>query len=82
VVNSKAIGVIIAGLVITVILTALLSGQNQDNTQEITLDHSQDESIAVSDSATLSKNNPNYTIDEFGNKKFLIIADDSPDIGE
>jgi len=38
----------------------------------------QDSSVAISDSVTLTQNNPNYEVDEEGNKRYVISVIDVP----
>ena len=79
--NSKAVGGIVVGIAIVAIIAVYASNQDQaDESNEISMEIAQDSSVAISDSATLTKNNPNYEVDEEGNKKYVISVSDSPTI--
>jgi len=81
--NSKAIGVIAVGIVIVAIVVAYASNQDQvDVSNKIPMETAQDSSVSISDSASLTQNNPDYEVDEEGNKKYIISAKDSPTLGD
>ena len=73
-VKSKAIGVIVV-IVIIIAVYALSQGQ-EDVSNEESIESVQDSS--VSDSVTLTQNNPDYEVDEEGNKRYTITVGDSP----
>ena len=78
--NSKAVGGIVVGIAIVAIIAVYASNQDQaDESNEISMEIAQD-SASISDSATLTKNNSNYEVDEEGNKKYVISVSDSPTI--
>ena len=77
--NSKAVGGVAIGIVIVVVIAVYAFTQDQINvSNEISMETAQDSSVSISDSATLTKNNSDYTVDEEGNKRYTIIASDSP----
>ena len=81
--NSKTLGGIIIGILIIAIIA--IYALNQDQTEvldDISIEPIQESSVSISDSVTLTKNNPDYVIDEEGNKKYIISAKDSPTIEE
>ena len=81
--NSKTLGGIIIGILIIAIIA--IYALNQDQTEvldDISIEPIQESSVSISDSVTLTKNNPDYEIDEEGNKKYIISAKDSPTIEE
>ena len=80
-INSKTLGGITIGIVIIAIIA--IYALNQDQTEildDISIESTQESSVSISDSVTLTKNNPDYEIDEEGNKKYIISAKDSPTI--
>ena len=80
-INSKTLGGITIGIVIIAIIA--IYALNQDQTEvldDISIVPTQESSVSISDSVTLTKNNPDYEIDEEGNKKYIISAKDSPTI--
>jgi hypothetical protein len=85
VVNSKAIGGIVGGIVIIGIIIALSNSNDDAETSNLP---ENDSAIAISDSATVEKNivdaenNPNYSVDEDGVKRYTISAIDTPDLGD
>ena len=81
--NSKTLGGIIIGILIIAIIT--IYALNQDQTEvldDISIEPIQESSVSISDSVTLTKNNPDYEVDKEGNKKYIISAKDSPTIEE
>ena len=84
-VNSKAIGGIVGGIVIIGIIIALSNSNDDAETSNLP---ENDSAIAISDSATVEKNivdaenNPNYSVDEDGVKRYTISAIDTPDLGD
>ena len=84
-VNSKTIGIIIIGIVIIGIIIAFASNSNQDTMQDVSQIPQQQNTVNISDSATVIKtpsNNTNYIIDENGNKQYIIAVSDSPVVGD
>ena len=83
-VNFKAIGGIIASIVIIAIIAVTLSDSNQDTSIPDTVQTDQQQNnVDISDSATViitPSNNTNYIIDENGNKKYFISVKDTPDL--
>ncbi|MCH8916197.1 MAG: hypothetical protein IIA82_10220 [Thaumarchaeota archaeon] len=82
-INSKAIGGIIAGIALIAIITVFASNSNQDTIPDTAEFAHQVSDVNISDSATVIKNptnNTNYIIDENGNKKYFISVVDSPDL--
>ena len=78
-VNSKGIGGIAVGIAIVAIIAVYAFSQDQaDVSNEISIEPAQDSSVSISDSVTLTQNNPDYEVDEEGNKKYVITAKDSP----
>jgi len=79
-VNSKAIGGIVVGVVIVAIISAYAFNQEQATVPNeiLTETLAQDAPVSVTDSVTLTQNNPDYEVDEEGNKKYIISASDSP----
>ena len=80
-INSKTLGGITIGIAIIAIIA--IYALNQDQTEildDISIEPTQESSLSISDSVTLTKNNPDYVIDEEGNKKYIISAKDSPTI--
>jgi len=76
--NSKAVGGIVVGIAIVAIIAVYALNQDQaDESNEISLEPAQD-SASISDSATLTENNPNYEVDEEGNKQYVISSGDEP----
>jgi len=75
-VNSKAIGVIV--IIVTIIAVYALSQDQEDVSNEKSIESAQDSSVSISDSVTLTQNNPDYEVDEEGNKRYSITASDSP----
>ena len=75
--NSKAIGVIIV-VIVAIIAAYVFSQDQEDVSNEISIAPIQDSSVSISDSATITQNNPDYIIDEEGNKKFFISVSDDP----
>jgi len=75
--NSKAIGGIIV-VIVAIIAVYVFSQDQEDISDEISIEPIQDSSVSISDSATITKNNPNYEIDEEGNKKYFISVSDDP----
>lgn len=75
-VNFKVVGSIIAGIIVVI---AIISLSSQNNTTD---SHTSEQSnqVEVSDSASLTTNNPDYTIGEDGKKKYVISAGDSPNL--
>ena len=80
--NRKVVGVVIIIVVIGILYATMTIGDDFSESS----DH---ESTEVSDHITLEKNielpefnNPNYVIDENGNKRYGIVAVDSPDLGD
>ena len=78
-VNSKILGGIIAIVIIGIVFAVIGTTTNDvpTNNSELT----------ISDSAELEKNteipnNPDFTIDENGNKRYVISVVDSPILGE
>jgi len=81
--NSKAVGGIVVGIAIIAIIVVYAFNQEQENvSSEISVEPIQDSSVAISDSVTLTQNNPNYEIDEEGNKKYVISIIDVPVLEE
>lgn len=77
--NSKIFGGIGIGVVIVAIIAVYASNQDQSEmSNEIVSENALDSSVAISDSVTLTQNNPNFVIDEDGNKRFIISVSDSP----
>lgn len=77
--NSKAVGGIVVGIAIIVIIAVYALNQDQSGvSNEIPSEITQDSSVAISDSATLTNDNSNFIIDEDGNKKYVISAGDAP----
>ncbi len=74
--NFKVIGPIIVGIIIVIAIIAL---SNQGDIMDSDTSEQSNE-IEVSDSASLTTNNPDYTIDEDGKKKYVISAGDSPNL--
>ena len=82
-VNSKAIGGIITGVTLIVIIIVFVSNSNQDTTPDTVQTNQQENAINISDSATVIKtptNNTNYIIDENGNRQYIISAVDTPEL--
>ena len=82
-VNSKAIGGIIVGIALIAIITVFVSNSNQDTTPDTVQTNQQENTINISDSATVIKtptNNTNYIIDENGNRQYIISAVDTPEL--
>ena len=75
-VKSKAIGVIV--IIVTIIAVYALSQGQEDVSNEESVESVQDSSVSISDSVTLSQNNPDYEVDEEGNKRYTITVGDSP----
>lgn len=81
--NSKGIGGIAVGIAIVAIIAVYAFSQDQaDVSNEISIEPAQDSSVSISDSVTLTQNNPDYEVDEEGNKKYVITAKDSPTLGD
>ncbi len=79
--NSKGIGGIAVGIAIVAIIAVYAFSQDQaDVSNEISIEPAQDSSVSISDSVTLTQNNPDYEVDEEGNKKYVITAKDAPTI--
>jgi len=82
-VNSKAIGGIITGVTLIVIIIVFVSNSNQDTTPDTVQTNQQENAINISDSAAVIKtptNNTNYIIDENGNRQYIISAVDTPEL--
>ena len=87
--NSKAIGGIVAVVVIAIVVAVFAMSETDNMTDNIEIsDVLNDSNIAISDSATLNKdtvesdNNLDYFIDENGIKRYVISATDSPDLSD
>ena len=79
--NSKAVGGIVVGIAIIAIVALYAFNQEQENvSNEILVEPEEGGSVAISDSVTLTQNNPNYEIDEEGNKKYVISVIDVPEL--
>ena len=79
--NSKAVGGIVVGIAIIAIVALYAFNQEQENvSSEISVEPEEGGSVAISDSVTLTQNNPNYEIDEEGNKKYDISVIDVPEL--
>ena len=84
-VNSKIIGGIVVTIVIIGIVFAMSDFDNTSKTSDV-VEFSPE--VTISDSATLEKgeldseNNPNYSVDEDGVKRYTISAIDTPDLGD
>ena len=82
-INSKTLGGITIGIVIIAIIGIYALNQDQ---KEVLDDRSiiptQESSVSISDSVTLTKDNPDYEVDKEGNKKYSISAKDSRTIEE
>ncbi len=77
--NCKAVGGIVVGIAIVAIIAVYALNQDQaDESNEISIEPTPDSAVSISDSATLTKNNPNYEVDEEGNKQYVISVGDSP----
>ena len=77
--NSKVVGGIIVGVAIIAIIAAYSLNQEQPGvSNEIPSETTQNSSVAISDSATLTQNNQDYEVDEEGSKKYIITAGDAP----
>ncbi len=77
--NSKAVGGIVVGIAIIAIIAVYALNQDQaDESNEISIEPTHDSTVSISDSVTLTKNNPNYEVDEEGNKQYVISVGDSP----
>ena len=78
--NSKAVGGIVVGIAIVAIIAVYALNQDQaDESNEKSIEPTPD-SASISDLATLTENNPNYTVDEEGNKKYVLTVTDTPSI--
>ena len=77
--NSKAVGGIAIGIAIVAIIAVYALNQDQSG---VSNEIEQDSTVDISDSATTTENNPDYEIDEEGNKKYTISAKDAPIIEE
>ena len=73
--NSKAIGGIIVGIAIIGIIITFASNSSQDITPDTIQPIQQQNTVDISDSATVSKN-------ENTTKNYIIIASDSPMLGD
>ena len=77
--NSKVVGGIVVGIAIIAIIAVYSLNQEQPGvSNEIPSEIIQDSSVAISDSVTLTQNNPDYEVDEDGNKKYNISVGDAP----
>ena len=77
--NSKVVGGIVVGIAIIAIIAVYSLNQEQPGvSNEIPSETIQDSSVAISDSVTLTQNNPDYEVDEDGNKKYFISVSDDP----
>jgi len=72
--NSKAIGGIAIGIAIVAIIAVYALNQDQSG---VSNEIEQDSTVDISDSVTLTENNPDYEVDEEGKKKYSISAEDS-----
>ena len=83
-VNSKIIGAIIAVIIISVIGFAFSQSSNNENkTDSSEIITNLD--VQISDSAALSQSensNPDYSVDENGNKRYVISVKDSPNLDD
>ena len=79
--NSKVIGGIVVLIVVIIVAYALNQGQ-EDVSNEKSIEPAQDSSVFISDSVTLTKNNPDNVIEEEEKKTYTIIVSDSPIIGD
>ena len=86
VVNRKVVGGI--GVIVALIMIGTMYITNNTN-DDLISDSMDDSAIEVSDFSTVEKNvvqietnNPNYYIDENGNKRYTISAIDSPDLND
>jgi len=77
--NSKVAGGIVVGIAIIAIIAVYSLNQEQPGvSNDIPSETVQDSSVGISDSVTLTQNNPDYEIDEDGNKKYSISVGDVP----
>ena len=75
-INSKAVGGVVIGIIIVIVAAYTLNQEQSSVSNEIPIEPTQDSSVP--DSATLTQNNQNYEIDEEGNKRYVISVSDSP----
>ncbi len=75
-VNSKVISAII-GVIVIAIISVAIGTQSED-----AVNSSSSVETSVTDLAVVEKNNPNYVLDEDGNKKYQISVGDSPILGD
>ena len=85
-VNGKV--VVGVGVMIVIILIGILYVTNNSD-DSLTSDSTNNSGTEISDFSTVEKNvvqiepnNPNYIIDENGNKRYAISAIDSPDLND
>ncbi len=77
--NSKVIGGIVVSIAVIAIIAMYTINQDQPGVSNGTQnENTQDSSVVISDSATVTKNNSDYEVDEEGNKKYIITASDAP----
>jgi len=74
--NSKVVvGIAIA---IAIIAVFALSQEQSNESNQVSNEPEKESSVEISDSATITKNNQNFEINEDGTKKYIISARDAP----
>ena len=79
-VNSKAIGGIVIGIIIVIVAVYALNQDQPSISNETPSEIVQDSSVAISDSAALNQNNQDFEIDEDGTKRYTISVGDNPSL--
>ncbi len=82
--NSKIIGAIIAVIIVSIIGFAFSQTSINENKSDST-DLSSNLAVQISDSAALTQSensNPDFSVDENGNKRYIISVKDSPNLDD
>ena len=79
-VNSKAIGGIVIGIIIVIVAVYALNQDQPSISNETPSEIVQDSSVAISDSAALDQNNQDFEINEDGTKRYTISVGDNPSL--
>ena len=79
-VNSKAIGGIVIGIIIVIVAAYALNQDQSSISNETPSEIVQDSSVAISDSAALDQNNQDFEINEDGTKRYTISVGDNPSL--
>jgi len=80
--NSKAIGGIAIGIAIVAIIAVYALNQDQPSISNEIPNETVQDSLDISDLATITENNLDYEVNEEGKKKYTITAKDAPVIEE